>query len=245
VGPLARTAADILLAFHAMFDRGGGCWPSSTPVAAPRRVLRIEGPLQKYTESSSREALDRAHALLEANGIRVDTANLSSRFENVVACYETILFHDIASNHGGDRDRHGAAMSDRLREIIDSGRRIAERAYADAIADAQSYVAEIRKLLDEDSIILAPATNGTAPVFSEATGPSRLQGPWTLVGFPVLAAPCGTVDGLPVGVQLVAGPQREDLLARAGALFKAEWPGGRGDAQISGGPTPTQSTVQS
>lgn len=245
VGPLARTAADILLAFQAMFDRGSERWPSSTPLATPKRVLRIEGPLQKHTESSSREALDRAHVLLEANGIRVDTANLSSRFEDVVACYEIILFHDIASNHGGDRDRHGAAMSDRLREIIDSGRRISERAYADAIADAQSYREEIRKLLDENSIILAPATKGTAPVFSEETGPSKLQGPWSLVGFPVLAAPCGTVDGLPVGVQLIARPQREDFLTAAGALFKAEWPGGRGDAQISGGPTPAQSTLQS
>lgn len=226
VGPLARTAADILLAFQAIFDRRSERWPSST-LATPKRVLRIENPLQKQTESSSREALDRAHVLLEANGIRVDTANLSSRFEDVVACYETILFRDIASNHGGDRDLHGAEMSNRLREIIDSGRRISERAYADAIADAQSHREEVRKLLNEDTIILAPATNATAPIFSEETGPSRLQGPWTLVGFPVLAAPCGTFDRLPVGVQLIAGPQREDLLAAAGALFKAEWPGER------------------
>ncbi len=245
VGPMARTAADILLAFMVMFDRGGGQLPGAGPVATPKRVRRIEGPLQKYVEPSSIAAVDRAQVLLESNGIRVDTANLSARFENVVSCYETILFRDIASNHGGDRDRYGDAMSDRLREIIDSGRRISDRAYADAIADAQGYREEILKLLEEDSVILAPATNGTAPVFSEETGPSKLQGPWSLVGLPALAVPCGSVDGLPVGVQLIAGPQREGLLAGAGAFFKAEWPDVGRDAPVSDGHTPSQPTLQS
>ena len=232
IGPMARIASDTLLAFHAMADTESGHRLRTTPVVTPKRVLRIEGLLQKYVEPSSREAVDKAQALLESQGIRVGTAKLSARFENVVSCYETILFRDIASNHGRDRDRHGSAMSVRLREIIDSGRKISDNAYAGAIADARAYREEILELLEADSVILAPATNGTAPAFSEETGPSRLQGPWSLVGLPVLAVPCGSVDGLPVGVQFIALPQREDLLGGTGAFFRAEWPDEHGDAPV-------------
>ena len=180
--------------------------------------------MEERIEPATREALNRAQVLLEGNGIRVEGGRLPSSFANVVSCYETILFRDIAMNHGHDRDTFGNAMSDRLRRIIDDGRAVSDREYNQAIAEAQVYRQELQKLLAGDTIILAPATDGTAPVFSEETGPSRLQGLWTLVGLPTLAVPCGKVEGLPVGVQLIAAPDRVDLVLSAGGLFKADWP---------------------
>jgi len=41
-------------------------------------------------------------------------------------------------------------------------------------------------------------------------------------GLCALALPCGTdAEGLPVSVQLVAAPYREDLLLRLGAAFQS------------------------
>jgi Asp-tRNA(Asn)/Glu-tRNA(Gln) amidotransferase A subunit family amidase len=45
--------------------------------------------------------------------------------------------------------------------------------------------------------------------------------PWSLVGFPALSLPCGTAGGLPVGLQLVAPPGREDLLVAVGKAAEA------------------------
>jgi Asp-tRNA(Asn)/Glu-tRNA(Gln) amidotransferase A subunit family amidase len=115
-------------------------------------------------------------------------------------------------------------MSDRLRRIIDDGRAVSDREYNEAIAEAQVYRQELLRLLAGDTIILAPATDGVAPTFSEETGPSRLQGLWTLVGLPTLAVPCGKVEGLPIGVQLIAASERVDLVLSAGGLFTADWP---------------------
>jgi Asp-tRNA(Asn)/Glu-tRNA(Gln) amidotransferase A subunit family amidase len=45
--------------------------------------------------------------------------------------------------------------------------------------------------------------------------------PWSLVGFPAISVPCGTADGLPVGLQLVAPPGREDVLVAVGRTVEA------------------------
>jgi Asp-tRNA(Asn)/Glu-tRNA(Gln) amidotransferase A subunit family amidase len=224
IGPMARVVADISLACRVMFDRDATHSATISSEKTPTLAFRIEGPMEERIEPATREALNRAQALLEGNGIRVEGGRLPSSFANVASCYETILFRDIAMNHGHDRDTFGNAMSDRLRRIIDDGRAVSDREYGEAIAEAQVYRQELQQLLAGDTIILAPATDGTAPVFSEETGPSRLQGLWTLAGLPTLAVPCGKVEGLPVGVQLIAAPDRLDLVLSAGGLFEADWP---------------------
>lgn len=224
IGPMARTAADLWLACRVMFDQRPARVTTNGPQTMPAHALRIDGLMQERIEPPTLEALNRAQGLLEARGVEVKEVTLPPRFTNAVACYETILFRDIAMNHGRDRDQFGDVVSERLRRIVDDGRGVSKQDYARAIDEAKSYRHELRRLLGPDTLILAPATDGAAPMFSEETGSSRLQGLWTLVGFPVLAVPCGKVAGLPVGVQLIAEPGCDDLAVQAGACFTAEWP---------------------
>ena len=39
--------------------------------------------------------------------------------------------------------------------------------------------------------------------------------PWSFVGFPAVTVPCGWVDGLPVGLQLVAAPDARTCSSRS------------------------------
>jgi Asp-tRNA(Asn)/Glu-tRNA(Gln) amidotransferase A subunit family amidase len=39
-----------------------------------------------------------------------------------------------------------------------------------------------------------------------------LQSLWSVAGMPTIAVPCGSVGGLPIGVQLIAAPNREQFL---------------------------------
>ena len=44
--------------------------------------------------------------------------------------------------------------------------------------------------------------------------------PANLTGGPAVTVPCGFVDGLPVGLQLMGRPFREDLLLRAAKAYE-------------------------
>ena len=41
-----------------------------------------------------------------------------------------------------------------------------------------------------------------------------------LAGIPGLSLPCGYVDGLPVGLQILGKPFKEDEILRAGRIFE-------------------------
>jgi aspartyl-tRNA(Asn)/glutamyl-tRNA(Gln) amidotransferase subunit A len=82
-------------------------------------------------------------------------------------------------------------------------------------------------LFDDVDIILAPATPCTAPAIGQKTFvldgvelPVRANiglytQPISFIGLPVVAAPIPPISGMPIAVQLIAPPWREDLALRA------------------------------
>jgi Asp-tRNA(Asn)/Glu-tRNA(Gln) amidotransferase A subunit family amidase len=93
------------------------------------------------------------------------------------------------------------------------------------------YYRKVMELFQGVDVILAPATPRPAQRIGQETFiirgkelPSRancgiLTQPISSIGLPVVCAPIGKVEGLPVGLQVIAAPWREDLCFRvAGAL---------------------------
>ena len=89
-------------------------------------------------------------------------------------------------------------------------------------------------LFDAVDVVLAPATPCVAPPLGTdemtvagervqtRTGLGLFVQPLTLTGFPIAVAPLATPGALPVGVQVVAAPWREDLaMAAVDRLSKA------------------------
>ncbi len=76
-------------------------------------------------------------------------------------------------------------------------------------------------------LLLTPATPVAAP---PTTGPDALEwarqltrftNPFNLTGLPALSLPCGfTMEGLPVGLQLVAGPWKEARVLQAAYAYE-------------------------
>lgn len=230
VGPMARTIADIELASRVMFglehDDANGCAvsaPQTIPLPPKLRVLRMDGPLQDRIEPPTTLALERAQKVFEDGRLDVKAVDLPERFGRLITCYETIIFADLAERYASDMRTHGALMSPRFKEILETGLAVTPKSYQAAVDDADYYTRVIGELLQGDTVILAPATDGYAPPMSDRTGEQKLQSLWTVVGMPSLCCPCGKLDGLPVSVQVIAGPGKESLVLAAARLIEERY----------------------
>lgn len=229
VGVFARTLRDLALAWGVLARNSRMTAASEGTELAPERtaartpsVIVVDGCPRECVNADGRIGVQRAIASLEAAEVDLGYARLPDEVEHGEETIDVILCHDLATNHGTDRDRHGAQMSRRLLELIDRGRTISDARYATALDHADKVRAAIEEQLRSGSVLLAPATDGVAPHREESgTGSPRLQGIYSLAGLPTLAVPCGKIDGLPVGVQLVAARGRENHLIAAAAAVES------------------------
>ncbi len=218
VGLFAGSAADMEYAWRALRQDAG----SAQSAPAPLRVLGVSGPLRQRVQPPSETAVNRARALIRNSGLEIAEFVTPDSFEQVENHIFTILCRDMARHHGDDRRQFGTQMSARLRELIDRGSGISDDAYGEALVQAQTYREILLRELDiPGTVMVAAATDSSAPLMEEGTGSPLLQALWTLTGLPVLAVPCGEMDGLPVGVQLIAAPGQETLLFRLGSVLTA------------------------
>ncbi len=95
------------------------------------------------------------------------------------------------------------------------------------------YHDQVVALFREVDVILAPATPGVAPRIGQKT--MKLRGeevatrpnlglftqPISCIGLPVAAAPIACGTRLPIGVQIIAAPWREDLCLRTAAILES------------------------
>src|SRR6185295_2632636 len=135
----------------------------------------------------------------------------------------TILLSDAASLHENRLRDHpewfGESVGPRLK--LGMGYRGVD--YARAREEQREWTARLERVLTGDVVLAVPATPVPATVIGDREGPAlsrlmtRFTSPFNLAGVPVLCVPIGRVEGLPVGLQLVAGAGQESLLRTAAA----------------------------
>ncbi|MGY4628122.1 AtzE family amidohydrolase [Bradyrhizobium sp. USDA 4486] len=231
LGPLARSVTDLALAYDAMqgpdADDGActtrGLEPSLPLLANPVSDLRIAiagGYFQKNVFPEALEAVSRvAKALGATQVVDVPEAARARAAAYVITTTEGASLHlDRLRKRPNDFD---PAVRDRL---------IAGAMVPAALVDrAQKFrrwyrgqLAEIFKSVD---VLLAPATPCTAPKLGQVN--FNLDGvelpvranigihtqPISFIGLPVVAVPVA-LEPLPIGVQIIAAPWREDIALR-------------------------------
>ncbi len=155
--------------------------------------------------------------LIEALGDRVEPVELPSVFAEAWPAHGTIVDVELAHCLGDDEAAAGAAMSDLVREAIRRGRGIGAGRYLAARELATKLAAEIDDLLFAYDGIVTPAAIGPAPVGLQSPSDPAFCLLWTLLGVPALSLPLlETVDGLPIGVQIVGRRGADGRVLRLG-----------------------------
>ncbi|MEM1112526.1 MAG: AtzE family amidohydrolase [Pseudomonadota bacterium] len=240
LGPMANCAVDLALSFDAMqgWDAGDRACVNRAPVATlPELHKGIDGlrlaVAGGYFDCASFPAAERAVATVSA-ALGVEQAlQLEGAAEGRAAAY-------LITNAEG-----GALHRERLqRRLIDfdpdtrdrfiAGNLLPAGWYQRAQAVRARWRQQMAEVFGQVDIIVAPATPCVAPYLGAQT--LRINGkdealrpnlglftqPFSAIGLPVCSVPLADPDsGLPIGVQLVAAPWREDLCLRVAAFLES------------------------
>ena len=230
LGPFARTARDLALAYDAMqgFDPDDpACAERPVELTAPLLDLGLDGlrvavagGYFKCRSAETTNAVDRVAAALGANrDIEIPQAERARSAAFVITASEGASLHlERLRTRARDFD---PAVRDRLI----AGAVMPAAPVVKAQKFRRWYRAAVLKLFEEVDAILAPATPCTAPLagqetfmFGDTEMPVRANlgvytQPISFIGLPVVAVPV-PLSPLPIGVQIIAAPWREDIALR-------------------------------
>ena len=238
VGPLARSVHDLALAYDAMQGQD-----ADDPVCADRAVEPVASLLQggadglriavaggyfKCKTAETVYAVDRVAAALGANReIIIPHAERARSAAYIVTASEAGSLHL-------ERLRARAQDFDpAVRDRLIAGAMLPGSLIVKAQKFRRWYQREFLKLFAEVDAILAPATPCTAPLIGQKTFvfdgveiPLRpnlgvYTQPISFIGVPVVTVPV-PLSPLPIGVQVIAAPWREDVALRIAHALEAQ-----------------------
>jgi amidase/aspartyl-tRNA(Asn)/glutamyl-tRNA(Gln) amidotransferase subunit A len=240
LGPFARSVEDLAATYDAMQGPDPldpACHATHVQATLPSlndgaRGLRI-GLLGGYFEDNAGEAARRAAGLAaESLGARHGVVWPDAALARAAAFI-------VTASEGGAL--HLPLLRERAADFEPLS---VDRFIAGALQPAAWYVRaqrfragyrdKVLALFRDWDVLIAPATPITAPLIGAETFelngqvlPARpslglLTQPISFCGCPVVVAPLWASAGLPMGVQLIAAPWREDLALRAARVLEAQ-----------------------
>jgi aspartyl-tRNA(Asn)/glutamyl-tRNA(Gln) amidotransferase subunit A len=239
LGPFARCVSDLALSYDAMqgFD-------PHDPACADRPVERVMPELGRgadglriavaggyFRTGASPEALEALARVGKALGvsreIEIPQAERARSAAYVITATEGAALHL-------DRLRERARDFDpAVRDRLIAGAMVPSTLVARAQKFRRWYRDNVLALFGEVDVILAPATPCTAPTIGQQSFvldgvemPVRpnigvYTQPVSFIGLPVVAAPI-PLEPLPIAVQIIAAPWREDLALRVAYALEQE-----------------------
>ncbi|MFA5956672.1 amidase [Hyphomicrobium sp.] len=214
IGGYARSVEDVALLLDCIdgFDVADrnmmpGRKPSllaqiETHKVRPRRLAFVKSPAWPQGDASMQAAFELFASTFKGDVDVIETA-LPAGFDNIIRLQQIVQFSDIARNYGPIADSHPGRVSAKLKEVIAEGKSFSMPSYDDARGKQELLYEALRPILVNNDVILTPAAQGVAPVGLANTGSPMFNGLWTYLGMPCLSLPLLTVDGMPLGVQLV------------------------------------------
>ena len=246
VGPISRTVADAALMLQAIAGRDDRDMTSIE--AAPEDYVGrldegISGLRVAYSPDLGYLKVDddvaaAVHAAVKAfdeAGCHVEEVNPG--WGDPIDMEHCLFATTIAMMWGGFEAQWGEKMDPGLVAIIRYGRRFSALEYTRAAAQRLSYYDKVRSFFERYDLLLTPSLS-VAAFPAERIIPEHWEQhewdwlrwagfsyPFNLTWLPAATCPCGfSKDGLPVGLQIVAGRNRDLRVLQASRAFELARP---------------------
>jgi AtzE family amidohydrolase len=241
VGPMARSVGDVALAYDAMLGSDGNdpaqaniqpraVRPSLDAGVADLRIATLGGYFAKNADPGAFAAADKVARALKVNRV----VELTDAARARAAAY-LITMVEGAALHLQRLKSRAADFDPDVRDRLIAGAMLPGAWITEAQKFRRIFHTRSLALFRDVDILLAPATPCAAPKLGEKTfvlgGTEVLlrpnigvfTQPISFIGLPVVAVPVWS-DGekLPVGVQVIAPPWREDLALRVARALERD-----------------------
>ncbi len=246
VGPMTRTVRDAALVLDAISghdprDPSSLRLPPTTTADALRDTC--EGMVIGVEEDFYFTDIDDAVAQLVRAGIEalrrlgasVRTVSIPGLADTEYALTVIDTSETSTVHHANLRDRPQDYGND-VRLLLECGELPSAVDYLQAQQVRQSLRGEVRRAFADVDVLIGPTVGCRTPTIGEDTAlvngapvnaiesMIRLVGPASLLGLPCLSIPCGMVDGLPVGMQIVGPALGEQAVLNLGHAFEQTEP---------------------
>jgi aspartyl-tRNA(Asn)/glutamyl-tRNA(Gln) amidotransferase subunit A len=227
-GPLTRTVDDARLLFEILAARRLG----SRPPTRGLRVGVIRGTLVNRVEVGVAGRVAAGIQALKDGGLRVSELEIPE-LDWTGAMQLVTLRAEASAVHARWLRRRPRAYGEDVRIRLRLGALVSGPEYATAQRARGTLREALRLAFERVDVLALPTTpivapriglrsirwpDGSEPVDGALV---RLTQPFNLAGVPALSVPCGRVDGLPVGLQLVAPWNEEARLLAVGEVVEA------------------------
>jgi AtzE family amidohydrolase len=238
VGVLATSVRDLALSFELLDGNGAGDGTSAdlprepaSDAAAGIEGLRLAVADGYFTRGGTADALDAVSELADALAV-TRRVTLPGAAEARAAAMLITATEGAQLHLGSLRTRPGD-FDPMTRDRFLAGALVPARVYVQAQRYRQWFRERMREVFRAVDVVLAPATPFPAPLVGQreeiVDGDTVLTQPYlgvytqplSFAGLPVLTVPVSTVQGLPLGVQLVAAHDCEATLLRVAAELEA------------------------
>jgi len=237
LGPFARTTRDLALSYDAMQGPDAAdpaCTERAPEPASPQLArgldgLRVAVAGGYFTRGAFPEAIEALARVAKAAGAR-DEIDIPEAARARAAAY-VITAAEGAALHLDRLRKQARDFDPAVRDRLIAGAMVPAALVQKAQVFRRWYREAVLKLFARYDVILAPATPCVAPKIGQQTFvidgvemPVRpnigiYTQPISFIGLPVVAVPV-PLKPLPIGVQIVAAPWREDVALRAAAALE-------------------------
>ena len=226
VGWMARSVEDAALLLQVMAGPDpndpvaarfpAGDYLSGLETDTPPRISLIRPFFMDGSDAEVQSNVSSALNALASAGASIDEVVLPESFNTAIADQQIIMACEAAAFHQPMYETRSEEYRPLLRAMLRRGLDTDAATYSQALERRLRFITDMHLLAEQADVLLTPSTPTPALADLTNTGNTMFQGPWTSSGLPTITIPSGLAEsGLPMGLQIIAAPFREERLLAA------------------------------
>ena len=168
-----------------------------------------------YTDRFSEAVISGSEELALGLGSQFERIPAPITFSALPECHKIIYDYELYRSLENERENHWDELSDTMQKALEAAKSRTTAEYEDAQSVLEGANTWFQQFFNDYDAIVTPSALGEAPKMGTGTGDPICSTNWTLCGLPCVSLPLLTGEnGLPIGIQLVAGINEDDRLLR-------------------------------